>query len=106
MNDPFPPKSQTCARWANRILLLSLVGIAYLTLFPFQLHLAITQAHHSSPLLLGATAKPALGWARCPKLGTSAGSYNPVSPSGPAETIRGSDIVSRVWNGPFKNGRG
>ena len=30
-----PPE---CARWSNRLLIASLTGISYLTLFPFQLN--------------------------------------------------------------------
>ena len=45
-----------CARWSNRLLLGSLVGIAYLTLFPFRFDFA---AHSSSwsPFLLGESLK-------------------------------------------------
>lgn len=44
---------QACAEWANRILILSLLGIAYLTLFPFRVDLSPTLVFHRSPFLLG-----------------------------------------------------
>ncbi|HSZ18523.1 MAG TPA: VanZ family protein [Candidatus Acidoferrum sp.] len=51
------PHQQASARWSNRILILSLLGIAWLTLFPFQLHFPGANPPHRSPLLLGATLK-------------------------------------------------
>ena len=52
-----PPLRLACVRWSNRILILSLVGIAYLTLFPFEIRMASPHAFHDSPLLLGDSAK-------------------------------------------------
>ena len=51
------PHRQACAEWSNRILILSLVGIAYLTLFPFRLNFAATFVFHRYPFLLGRTGK-------------------------------------------------
>jgi len=51
------PHCQACAEWSNRILILSLLGIAYLTLFPFRLSFAITTVFHRYPFLLGMTGK-------------------------------------------------
>jgi VanZ family protein len=51
------PHQQASARWANRILIFSLLGIAWLTLFPFQLQFPGANAFHRSPFLLGATLK-------------------------------------------------
>jgi VanZ family protein len=51
------PLQQASARWSNRILILSLLGIAWLTLFPFQLQFTAASAFHRSPFLLGATVK-------------------------------------------------
>lgn len=48
---------QACAEWANRILILSLLGIAYLTLFPFRVDLSPTLVLHQSPFLLGPPEK-------------------------------------------------
>jgi VanZ family protein len=48
---------QVCANWSNRILVLSLIGIAYLTLFPFRFDFTIGNPLHSSPFLLGASVK-------------------------------------------------
>ena len=51
------PYRQTCERWSNRILLLSLIGIVYLTLFPFRFSFAPTLEFHRYPFLLGMTGK-------------------------------------------------
>ena len=48
---------QACAEWSNRILLLSLLGIVYLTLFPFRFSFAPTLVFHRYPFLLGMTGK-------------------------------------------------
>src|ERR1700687_5352369 len=42
---------------ANRILILSLIGIAYLTLFPFRFDFASPQSRTTSPFLLGPSLK-------------------------------------------------
>jgi VanZ family protein len=51
------PHQQASAAWSNRILILSLLGIAWLTLFPFQFHFAAPHAFVGSPFLLGASLK-------------------------------------------------
>ena len=51
------PHQRACAEWSNRILFISLLGIAYLTLFPFRFDFAVTQIFHKYPFLLGETAK-------------------------------------------------
>jgi glycopeptide antibiotics resistance protein len=51
------PLQQTCLRWSNRILILSLLGICYLTLFPFQIHFAHPHPFHGSPFFLGNSVK-------------------------------------------------
>jgi VanZ family protein len=48
---------QASANWSNRILVASLIGIAYLTLFPFYFDFARGGLLHTSPFLLGASAK-------------------------------------------------
>ena len=48
---------QSCAAWANRILILSLLGICYLTLFPFVLRIFPPRVLHKSAFLLGNSAK-------------------------------------------------
>ncbi len=45
------------ARWSNRILLLALLGIAYLTLFPFRFDFSPTIVFHRSPFLLSSSVK-------------------------------------------------
>jgi len=52
-----PPHRQAFAEWSNRILLLSLLGIFYLTLFPFRFSFAPTLVFHRYPFLLGMTGK-------------------------------------------------
>jgi glycopeptide antibiotics resistance protein len=44
-------------RWSNRLLIGSLVGIGYLTLFPFRFNFSIRHASHASPFLLGPSLK-------------------------------------------------
>src|ERR1700686_2598518 len=51
------PHQQACAEWSNRILILSLLGIAYLTFFPFRFHFAASFVFHRFPFLLGASDK-------------------------------------------------
>lgn len=51
------PHQQDCARWSNRILILSLLGIAFLTLFPFRLNFAPTLIFHRYPFLLETSVK-------------------------------------------------
>lgn len=48
---------EASARWSNRILLLALLGIAYLTLFPFRFDFSPTLVFHRSPLLLSSSVK-------------------------------------------------
>src|SRR5579872_3734162 len=48
---------QGCARWSNRILILAVLGIAYLTLFPFDFRLDNPHPPYGSPLLLGDSVK-------------------------------------------------
>src|SRR5216683_1061459 len=55
IQDPSHP--QACAEWSNRILILSLLGIAYLTFFPFRFHFAASFVFHRFPFLLGASDK-------------------------------------------------
>jgi VanZ family protein len=51
------PHQQACAQWTNRILLLSLLGIAYLTLFPFRFDFSPTFIFHRFPFLLDTSVK-------------------------------------------------
>jgi glycopeptide antibiotics resistance protein len=46
-----------CAHWSNRLLIASLAGISYLTLFPFQFELAVHHSTTLSPFLLGESLK-------------------------------------------------
>jgi VanZ family protein len=48
---------QACSQWANRILILSFIGIVYLTLFPFRLDFAAPQSRSTSPFFLGPSLK-------------------------------------------------
>jgi len=57
MNTQGIPHPRSRAEWSNRILLLSLVGIAYLTLFPFAFNFEVTRVSHKYPFLLGAMEK-------------------------------------------------
>jgi VanZ family protein len=50
-----PP--QAWSQWPNRILILSLIGIAYLTLFPFWFDFASPHSRNSSPFFLGPSTK-------------------------------------------------
>lgn len=50
-------REPACARWSNRILLLSLLGIGYLTLFPFQFHPGAFRAIRGIPFFLGNSGK-------------------------------------------------
>src|ERR1700688_1952493 len=58
MNNQDLPRQQACAEWSNRILILSLLGIAYLTLFPFTFDFTPTFIFHRFPFLLGSSVKP------------------------------------------------
>jgi VanZ family protein len=58
MKTPDRPHQQACAAWSNRILILSLLGIASLTLFPFRFRFAASPIPHRSPFLLGTPPKP------------------------------------------------
>lgn len=51
------PLQQDCRRWANRLLILSVLGIAYLTLFPFEIRFSYPHPFHGSPFFLGDSAK-------------------------------------------------
>jgi VanZ family protein len=51
------PHQQACAQWSNRILVLSLLGIAYLTLFPFKSPFVAIYDLQRSPFLLGMSSK-------------------------------------------------
>jgi glycopeptide antibiotics resistance protein len=57
MNIQVLPSRQASAEWSNRILILSLLGIAYLTLFPFKFDFAATYVFHRSPFLLQSSVK-------------------------------------------------
>ena len=48
---------QACSQWANRTLILSFIGIVYLTLFPFRLDFAAPPSRGTSPFLLGPSLK-------------------------------------------------
>jgi glycopeptide antibiotics resistance protein len=58
----FSPSARACAEWANRILVLSLVGIVCLTLFPFRFDAAFRQHAGASALLLGTSPKRPEFW--------------------------------------------
>lgn len=51
------PLQQECRRWSNRILILAVLGIVYLTLFPFEIRLAFPHSYHGSPFFLGESDK-------------------------------------------------
>jgi glycopeptide antibiotics resistance protein len=51
------PHKQACTEWSNRILIFSLLGIAYLTLFPFRFDFAATYVLHRYPFLLDTSVK-------------------------------------------------
>lgn len=57
MNIPAPRHRAACAAWSNRILILSLLGIGYLTLFPFQFHAGAFRAIRGNPFFLGNSGK-------------------------------------------------
>jgi VanZ family protein len=48
---------QVRSQWSNRILILSLLGIACLTFFPFRIDFASPQSRTTSPFLLGPSLK-------------------------------------------------
>jgi glycopeptide antibiotics resistance protein len=50
-----PP--QESSHWSNRILIASLIGIAYLTLFPFRFDFAVRHSLRRPPFLLGGGLK-------------------------------------------------
>jgi len=51
------PRQQASAEWSNRIVILSLLGIAYLTLFPFKFDFSATYIFHRYPFLLETSVK-------------------------------------------------
>jgi hypothetical protein len=51
------PHEPACAAWPNRLLILSLLGVGYLTLFPFQFHAGAFHANYGLPFLLGSSGK-------------------------------------------------
>jgi glycopeptide antibiotics resistance protein len=57
MNTREFPHLQGRAEWPNRILLLSILGIAYLTLFPFSFNFTLARNFHRLPFLLGMSGK-------------------------------------------------
>jgi glycopeptide antibiotics resistance protein len=57
MNTRHLPLRQVCAEWSNRILLLSLLGIIYLTVFPFKFDFTPTYVFHRYPFLLETSVK-------------------------------------------------
>ena len=57
MNIQDLPHQKACAQWSNRIILLSLLGIAYLTLFPFRFEFTPTVVFHRYPFLLASSVK-------------------------------------------------
>jgi VanZ family protein len=54
-----PSRQATSARWSNRILILSLLGIGYLTLFPFRFDFSPSTLFHRYPFLLDTSVKNA-----------------------------------------------
>src|SRR5665213_1085549 len=52
-----PSHRQLNTEWSNRILLLSLLGIAYLTLFPFRFDFTPSTVFHRYPFLLTTSVK-------------------------------------------------
>src|SRR5260370_17882576 len=48
---------QESSQWSNRILILSLIGIFYLTLFPFRFDFTAPHSRNASPFFLGPTLK-------------------------------------------------
>jgi glycopeptide antibiotics resistance protein len=57
MNNRDLRRRKGSAEWSNRILILSLLGIAYLTLFPFKFDFTATFVFHRSPFLLQSSVK-------------------------------------------------
>jgi VanZ family protein len=57
MNTQDLPHRQASAEWSNRILLLSLIGIAYLTLFPFRFDFSPSLVLHRFPFFLDSSLK-------------------------------------------------
>lgn len=58
MTTPELAHRRACERWSNRILILAMLGIACLTLFPFEVRLPLPQAFARSPFYLGGSDKP------------------------------------------------
>lgn len=54
-NDPAP--TTWYSRWANRFLIISLIGIVYFTLFPFRFDFSVVHPGNRSPFLLGGSWK-------------------------------------------------
>jgi glycopeptide antibiotics resistance protein len=57
MNKQSPQLPQVWSQWSNRILILSLIGIVYLTLFPFRVDFSSPQSRTTSPFFLGPSLK-------------------------------------------------
>jgi glycopeptide antibiotics resistance protein len=57
MKKKFPQPHQAASQWANRILILSFIGIVLFTLFPFRLDFAFPQSRTTSPFFLGPDLK-------------------------------------------------
>ena len=57
MKKYFSQPPQAWSQWSNRILILSLIGIAYLTFFPFRFDFAAVHPPNTSPFLLGPSVK-------------------------------------------------
>ena len=53
MKDQASQPHQACAQWSNRILIALLVGMIYLTLFPFRIDFAAPHPFQASPFLPG-----------------------------------------------------
>jgi len=49
---------QASAEWSNRIFILSVIGIVYLTIFPFRFDFSAPHEYQTSPFLLGTSTKP------------------------------------------------
>jgi VanZ family protein len=49
---------QACTEWSNRIFILSVIGIIYLTIFPFKFDFAAPHEYQISPFFLGTSTKP------------------------------------------------
>jgi glycopeptide antibiotics resistance protein len=59
MMGPQPPAPST--QWSNRILIVAMMGIVYLTLFPFRFDFSSTLPGSASPFLLGPSSKHSIG---------------------------------------------